>query len=346
MQKQGTEAYLMPLSQESGKTPLLTVVIPTYKRPRQLGRAINSALLAAPEGDVEVVVVPNGSDTSWHSVAIEFSAEDRVTWHASLPANVSAARNHGLRLARGEFVRFLDDDDYLYPDTASSQCLTLIESGADICSGGMNAVLEDGKHIRSWNQPETTDFCEAMLGSHRRAFTPLHVYRRSILSSAAWNESRSLNEDMEWILSLCAGSEISWVRSNESVAAWVQHPGPRLSKGRDPGDRALKDSAQILLLCFNELSSSSRLTIGRRKSAADGLMSLFQKGFKYDPKYWVRVARKAEEIFDGQRPPSLIYRSKTVRKIDPAVVESLLLPARWLYHPLRRALESFGIARL
>ena len=45
--------------------PLLSVIIPTHNRPQYLPRAVESALQAAPNGNVEVIVVPNGGDETW-----------------------------------------------------------------------------------------------------------------------------------------------------------------------------------------------------------------------------------------------------------------------------------------
>src|SRR3546814_8013731 len=64
------------------KKPLLSVIIPTYKRPQYLPRAINSAVQAAPDGDVEVIVVPNGPDDSWKNVAKKYQSEPRVQWRS------------------------------------------------------------------------------------------------------------------------------------------------------------------------------------------------------------------------------------------------------------------------
>lgn len=326
--------------------PLLSVVIPTSNRPECLPRAIDSALISVAAGHVEVVVVPNGPDTSWKRIAEQFDGDTRIKWFPLPCPGVSAARNHGLEHSRGTLVRFLDDDDYLYPAACQKQCETLLSRDADVCSGAVELVGDRGRRIRVWEQPDTDDFCVATLAPGRRTQQGSHLYRRSVLDGLRWNERRSLNEDMEWMLALAASREVSWVRVDECVAAWVQHRRPRLSKGRDPGSQVLKESASMLLDAAKSLDASGRFGGRRREAAADGLWSLFQKGFKYSPNYWTGIAKISNSFKAGRRPPSRIYRFKLMQGCDPVLVETLLFPIRWAYHPVRRFLDAFGVGRV
>lgn len=89
--------------------PLLSVVIPTHNYARFLGDAIPSALEQFP-GEVEVIVVDDASTDNPEKVCEGFGAAVRCV---RLPEHggPAAARNRGLREARGEFTAFLDADD-------------------------------------------------------------------------------------------------------------------------------------------------------------------------------------------------------------------------------------------
>lgn len=96
------------------KTPLLSVIIPTWNRAQLVRDAIHSAL-AQREGEVEVIVVDDAStDSTAEVLAHEFGDLIRVLRleHRRGPGG---ARNAGARLARGEFVGFLDSDDVWLP---------------------------------------------------------------------------------------------------------------------------------------------------------------------------------------------------------------------------------------
>lgn len=96
------------------KTPLLSVVIPTWNRARLVRDAIDSALVQR-EGEVEVIVVDDAStDSTAELLEREFGDRIRLLRleHRRGPGG---ARNAGARLARGEFVAFLDSDDLWLP---------------------------------------------------------------------------------------------------------------------------------------------------------------------------------------------------------------------------------------
>ena len=96
----------------AGEVPIATVVIPTLDRPHLADRAIRSALAQTVAG-VEVVVVDDGSTPAF----VPEIDDPRVRLvRRERAGGVSAARNAGLQVARGEWVTFLDDDDVLLPE--------------------------------------------------------------------------------------------------------------------------------------------------------------------------------------------------------------------------------------
>lgn len=94
----------------------LSAVIPTYNRAGLIGRAIES-VLAQTYPAAEILVVDDGSEDNTRRI-VEAYAE-RVRYVFQTNAGVSAARNHGVRMARHEWVAFLDSDDYWTPDHLS-----------------------------------------------------------------------------------------------------------------------------------------------------------------------------------------------------------------------------------
>lgn len=326
--------------------PLLSVVIPTHGRQRQLPGAINSALESSPGGDVEVIIVPNGDDNSWQPVALRYATDPRVCWLPIHEANANAARNHGLRMATGICIRFLDDDDYLYPAPCRSQCLRIIADGYDISSGGVDVVGSDGKCIRTLRQPDTDDYTTSVLTPSRMTQPGGHIYRRSAISMYTWEEDRPVRQDTAWTILLAASRDFSWHKCDDQVAAWVQHTGRRISKGRDPGHTALKETSELIQRSAAQLIEQGRFTEERRRAAADGLWSSLQKGLQYDLSYWASVAATAATYAPDRRPPSAIHRMPLFKKLPPLFVERLLIPARILYRPIRRILDRFGINRV
>ena len=326
--------------------PLLSVVIPTHGRAHLLPRAIESALRCSPDDSVEVIVVPNGSDERWKEVAEGYRPNPKITFSRVSKAHANVARNHGMLLARGEFVRFLDDDDYLYPDACRRQCEALCISGSDVSSGNIDVVRDDGKLIRVYAQPQTDDFVASSLMPARMTHPCGHLFRRAAILECRWDEHRAVRQDTAWIIQVASSRELSWDRQNTTMGAWTQHSGPRISRGRDPGPRILQETAQMIMTAYATLESQGRLSSERREAAADGLWSSLQKGLQYDYRYWTSVARTADTFSPGRRPPSLIHRMPIADMIPPLAIELLLVPLRIAYRPLRAALEDLGIGRV
>ena len=92
---------------------LVSVIIPCYKQAQFLATAIDSVLTQT-HGSTQVIVVNDGSPDDTASVARRYG--DRITYLERSNGGLSAARNTGLAAATGEFVQFLDADDYLAPD--------------------------------------------------------------------------------------------------------------------------------------------------------------------------------------------------------------------------------------
>lgn len=90
--------------------PEVSVVVPTYKRPEKLNRALSS-VAASVQRAHEVLVIDDCPEGSGFEVARRHGA--RYVFKAGLERGHSCSRNIGIQWARGEFLVFLDDDDLL-----------------------------------------------------------------------------------------------------------------------------------------------------------------------------------------------------------------------------------------
>ena len=95
---------------------LVTVIITTYNRPRTVRRAIEGALNQTYE-PVEVILVEDGTDSGVEQWLMNENMLDRVGYERhENNKGLAAARNTGIKLAKGEYVAFLDDDDEWRPE--------------------------------------------------------------------------------------------------------------------------------------------------------------------------------------------------------------------------------------
>lgn len=101
-------------------TPKVSVIIPTFNRAALVQEAIAS-VLAQTYTDFECIVVDDGSTDQTKAALQPLFASARIQYVYQPNTGLSAARNHGLRLARGAYISFLDDDDLYEPTKLALQ---------------------------------------------------------------------------------------------------------------------------------------------------------------------------------------------------------------------------------
>ena len=102
----------MDLTQEQNH--IVSIIIPTYNYGIYLPTAIQSCLNQTYK-PIEIIIVDDGSTDNTKDVVKEFN--DSIIYFYQNNSGVSAARNKGLELAKGDYLAFLDSDDYLTHDS-------------------------------------------------------------------------------------------------------------------------------------------------------------------------------------------------------------------------------------
>jgi glycosyltransferase involved in cell wall biosynthesis len=130
---------------DTGRSPTVSVIIPVYNRLTFLDQAVESALTQT-YPKIEVVVVDDGSVVDVRRPAERFGP--RVRYVRQENNGQASARNHGLRLARGEYCLFLDDDDFL-EHLALEELVGALAGrpGAAWVVGGVGHVDEGGRRL-------------------------------------------------------------------------------------------------------------------------------------------------------------------------------------------------------
>ena len=320
-------ARALPRQETSRRvTPLVTVIIPTANRAQFLPRAVESALSAGPGGDVEVIVVPNGPDESWRQSLAKWRSHPSLEVVPVPIMHGNVARNAGLLRARGKYVRFLDDDDYLLPDCVR-QVEELEKTHAEICSGVVGSVDVDGSTLGTLSAPDTMDFVCAAVSKTGFRLPVSNLYLSASIKAARWQETVNRAQDYVWMISLAAAREWHWIRVSETVGVWRQHPGVRTSTVQAHTDRPYPVISALTSL-IEALGAARRLTEPRAQAISAALWEFAHWRFPYQPVYWHRVANRALAVTPGSRPDHPLFEKWPFRAMDPLAVEWMLLPAR------------------
>lgn len=129
----------------------VSVIVPVYKVERYLGRCVESLLQQTLE-DIEIILVDDGSPDSCPQMCDEYAARHaHVSVIHTENQGLGMARNTGLSRARGDFVAFVDSDDYLAPTGLEELYRLACSSGADTVLGAFSRVSDDGSCHRGQN---------------------------------------------------------------------------------------------------------------------------------------------------------------------------------------------------
>lgn len=172
-----------------------SVVVPTYQRAELVRQAVRT-VLAQTFQDFEIIVVDDGSPEP-----IRLGLPDdrlRVLRHET-NRGPAAARNTGIRAARGEVVAFLDSDDLWLPRKLEKQA-TLMEGAACVaCVTGFEYDTEEGYSVEIPRKPRSW-LRELAMGCRLSPGTTLAVRRTCYDTVGFYDESMSRHEDYDWLL--------------------------------------------------------------------------------------------------------------------------------------------------
>ena len=127
------------------KLPTVSVIIPVYNRAHLLHRSLDS-VVAQTFKDIEILIIDDCSRDNPYSVIEEYS-DSRIRYvRQNENQGVAAARNRGLREAKGVFVAFLDDDDEWFPEKLSRQVELFQQSPPEVglIYTGVETVMDEG----------------------------------------------------------------------------------------------------------------------------------------------------------------------------------------------------------
>lgn len=220
--------------------PVVSVVIPTHNREQFVGRAIRS-VLAQTYTDFELIVVDDGSTDNTAGVVGSFK-DPRIRFvRHEQNRGVSASRNTGIRMSRGEYVAFQDSDDEWLPQKLEKQLemfarTSLPNLGVVAC--GKIRVSADGKKIVGHNIYKMSgQVYEEFLALKLEPGTQVLLVKKACLNGNLFDEELRAHED--WELCLRLSEKCQFDSLSEPLVIQYEHSGPRVSIPATPWKTSL-----------------------------------------------------------------------------------------------------------
>ena len=196
--------------------PVVSVIMPAYNVAGYIADALASVFAQTFE-DYEVVVINDGSPDTPELERVLEPYRSRVVYLKQENRGVSAARNAGIRAARGEFVAHLDPDDLWEPDYLASQ---LAEFGRDASLDVLypNALIfgdapEAGREFMDWCPSEGEVTVEGLLRRRCHVMCSVTARREALLRAGLFDEELRCSEDFDlWLRVLKGGGRVAYQR--------------------------------------------------------------------------------------------------------------------------------------
>ena len=221
--------------------PLVSAVIPTRARPGLLACAVRSALRQT-WPNLEVIVVVDGPNRETEACLATFNDPRLRVIVLPLACGGSEARNVGVRVARSEWIAFLDDDDEWLPEKTECQMRAAhaMPDWFPVISCRLIAQASTTSRVlpmRPYQPPQPVGdflFCRSSLRDPGGVMqTSTLLAPRDLLLAVPFQTRLTMHQDWDWLIRVASHKGVSLSMVRQPLAIWRVDEG-RNSVGRDP----------------------------------------------------------------------------------------------------------------
>lgn len=182
----------------------VSIIVPVYNVEAYVEKCINSILMQTYK-NYELILLNDGSTDNSYNVLLKYKDNPFVTIIDKTNTGQSDTRYQGLMMAEGDYVYFVDSDDYIEPYTLERLVTQVDKSNADVVFGRYRLVNEDGNILREQKQYQIkllenkeVILRDAICFSNFKASLWLKLIKRNLLLDSYKEDVRELrvNEDM------------------------------------------------------------------------------------------------------------------------------------------------------
>ena len=161
------------------KDNLISIIVPIYKVEKYLQRCIDS-LISQTYKNIEIILVDDGSPDSCGSICDKNAIKDkRIRVIHKSNGGLSSARNAGLDVCSGDYIMFVDSDDWVEPDFCKDAYASITSYGVDLSVFGYYEFRNDKKIVFCTPKPRIADSEEAL---------KLILQMDDVVYNFAWNK--------------------------------------------------------------------------------------------------------------------------------------------------------------
>ena len=135
---------------------LISIIVPVYKVEKYLDRCVES-IVNQTYTNLEIILVDDGSPDNCPAICDKWAEKDnRIRVIHRENGGLSDARNAGIDIAAGDYIGFIDSDDYIEPDMYKKLLTVIHETNSDIALCNIRTVYEDNENSFSYKDTDIT----------------------------------------------------------------------------------------------------------------------------------------------------------------------------------------------
>jgi glycosyltransferase involved in cell wall biosynthesis len=271
-------------------TKLVSVIIPCFNAEKWIAEAIDSCLNQTYSA-IEVIVIDDGSTDDSLDVIKRY--DGKITWESGPNRGGNHARNRGFALSKGDYIQYLDADDYLLPEKLERQVQFLEETAFDVVYGDWrhqyhlpngDSYLEDIKVTGT--QP---DLLESLLADWWVSPACLLFKRSPITQVGGWDESLKAGQDRDFFLSIVLnGAKVGYQPGCYSI--YRRYGNVTVSTSSKT--RYLESHQIILEKAERTLAAEGKLSQSYRDAMAQSYFMLARGHLEFDPSQYFKLLDK------------------------------------------------------
>lgn len=243
--------------------PKISIIVPIYNTEKYLTDCINSVVNQT-FVDFELLLINDGSIDNSENICRDFAAkDDRIKLFNKVNGGQPSALNYGLDRATGDYIMFLDADDYWCDNEILSKLYATAEiNNLDIVRGECQEVNNQGEVLTEYSGGRyKEEYCNKVIDSvfmidkiaDRKYFMVLYLIKRTALGKLRYNTKRVFLQDAELNLTLCSQS-LRCMYIPEVFYSYRKHDDAITVK---PHPQKLHDAFDFSRFCF-QLSADTQ----------------------------------------------------------------------------------------
>lgn len=282
--------------------PKISIIIPVYNVEQYIQKCIDS-ILNQTFTDIELILVDDGSADSSDSICDEYASRDnRIKVIHKKNGGVSSARNMGIRAARGDYIGFVDSDDYIDRRMYEVLYKQAIQYNADIVVSAIKTVNEKKNYKKVstvWkqvNKPINKEQIEKMIipsflkGNFYSLLSCCNkIYRLNVLkeNNVFFDENRFHGEDVRFNLTLLQKIN-TLIFVDQPLYIYVQNDNSATQKFRSDLYNYIQDNRNYgLYLCdkYKVPHAKKRIIEEYNRNSLNFMQSLVKRNLSIEKKY-------------------------------------------------------------